>query len=132
MLPERGSDLADHVGIRVRRMHDVQPRKAVGELTNGCADSANGLSPVLAAVHRHLRSPVRLPAPKLHCDELSSNSTGTAPASQDNGGGNGDHRKVVPNGTYVLKLRVLKALGDESDPADWETYTSPPITLARP
>ena len=70
--------------------------EAVGELTNGCADSANGLSPVLAAVHRHLRSPVRLPAAKLHCDELSSNSTGTAPASQDNGGGNGDHRKVVP------------------------------------
>ena len=52
--------------------------------------------------------------------------------SQDNGGGNGDHRKVVPNGTYVLKLGVLKALGDESNPADWETYTSPPITLARP
>ena len=32
----------------------------------------------------------------------------------------------------MLKLRVLKALGDESNPAGWETYTSPPITLARP
>jgi minor extracellular serine protease Vpr len=52
--------------------------------------------------------------------------------SHDNGGGNGDHRKVVPNGTYVLKLTVLKALGDESTAADWETYTSPRITLARP
>jgi subtilisin family serine protease len=52
--------------------------------------------------------------------------------SQDNGGGNGDHRKVVPNGTYVLKLSVLKALGDASNPADWETFTTPPITLARP
>jgi hypothetical protein len=52
--------------------------------------------------------------------------------SQDNGGGNGDHRKVVPNGTYILQLRVLKALGNESNPADWETYTSPPVTLARP
>jgi minor extracellular serine protease Vpr len=52
--------------------------------------------------------------------------------SQDNGGGNGDHRKVVPNGTYVLKLRVLKALGNASNPADWETFSSPPITLARP
>jgi minor extracellular serine protease Vpr len=52
--------------------------------------------------------------------------------SQDNGGGNGDHRKVVPNGTYMLKLSVLKALGNESNPADWETFTSPPITLARP
>jgi len=52
--------------------------------------------------------------------------------SQDNGGGNGDHRKVVPNGSYILKLSVLKALGNESNPADWETFTSPPITLARP
>jgi minor extracellular serine protease Vpr len=52
--------------------------------------------------------------------------------SQDNGGGNGDHRKVVPNGSYVLKVSVLKALGNESNAADWETYTTPPITLARP
>ena len=52
--------------------------------------------------------------------------------SQDNGGGNGDHRKLVPNGTYILKLSVLKALGDESNPADWETFSSAPITLARP
>jgi subtilisin family serine protease len=52
--------------------------------------------------------------------------------SQDNGGGNGDHRKVVPNGRYILRLSVLKALGAESNPADWETFSSPPITLARP
>jgi len=52
--------------------------------------------------------------------------------SQDNGGGNGDHRKVVPNGTYVLKLSVLKALGSASNSADWETFISPPITLAHP
>jgi subtilisin family serine protease len=52
--------------------------------------------------------------------------------SQDNGGGNGDHRKVVPNGTYILKLSVLKALGDANNAADWETFTTPPITLARP
>jgi minor extracellular serine protease Vpr len=52
--------------------------------------------------------------------------------SHDNGGGNGDHRKVVPNGTYVLKLSVLKALGDANNSADWETFTTPPITLARP
>ena len=51
--------------------------------------------------------------------------------SQDNGGGNGDHRKVVPNGTYVLKLSVLKALGNPNNAADWETFTTPPITLAR-
>jgi minor extracellular serine protease Vpr len=52
--------------------------------------------------------------------------------SQDNGGGNGDHRKVVPNGTYVLKLSILKALGNANNAADWETFTTPPITLARP
>ena len=52
--------------------------------------------------------------------------------SHDNGGGNGDHRKAVPNGTYVLKLSVLKALGNESNAGDWETFTTPPITLARP
>jgi minor extracellular serine protease Vpr len=43
-----------------------------------------------------------------------------------------DRRPVVPDGTYVLKLSVLKALGDEDNPAHWETFTSPPITLARP
>jgi minor extracellular serine protease Vpr len=52
--------------------------------------------------------------------------------SQDNGGGNGDHRKPVPNGTYVLKLSVLKALGNAKNAADWETFTTPPITLKRP
>jgi minor extracellular serine protease Vpr len=52
--------------------------------------------------------------------------------SQDNGGGNGDHRKAVPNGRYILKLSVLKALGNASNSADWETFTTPPITLARP
>ena len=52
--------------------------------------------------------------------------------SQDNGGGNGDHRKVMPNGRYALKLSVLKALGNASNAADWETFTTPPITLSRP
>jgi hypothetical protein len=48
---------------------------------------------------------------------------------QDNGN---NKRKVLPNGTYRLKLSVLKALGDANNPADWETFTTPPITLARP
>ena len=73
-------------------------------------------------------------------DYLARNSTATTffefdwdgTRSHDNGGGNGDHRKVVPNGTYVLKLSVLKALGDANNLADWETFTTPPITLARP
>ena len=50
----------------------------------------------------------------------------------DNGKGTPDHRKVVPNGDYVIKMSVLKALGDESNPAHWETWTSPVITIARP
>ena len=38
----------------------------------------------------------------------------------------------VPNGTYVVKVSVLKALGDENNPAHWETWTSPTVTIARP
>jgi minor extracellular serine protease Vpr len=71
---------------------------------------------------------------------LGRNSTATAffefdwdgTRSQDNGVGNGDHRKAVPNGRYVLKLSALKALGDAGNSADWETFTTPPITLVRP
>ena len=50
----------------------------------------------------------------------------------DNGKGTPDHRKLVPNGQYRITLRVLKPLGDENNPAHWETWTSPVITLARP
>lgn len=45
---------------------------------------------------------------------------------------NGSRINVVPNGQYVVRLSVLKALGDENDPAHWETWTSPVITVARP
>ena len=48
---------------------------------------------------------------------------------QDNGN---NKRKVVPNGTYMLKLSVLKPLGDENNPADWETFTTPAFNVARP
>jgi hypothetical protein len=51
-------------------------------------------------------------------------------------GREGDERVVatfeVPDGRYRLRLRVLKALGDERNPAHVETWTSPPITLDRP
>ena len=40
--------------------------------------------------------------------------------------------REVPNGQYVVKVSVLKALGDSSNPAHWETWTSPVITIARP
>lgn len=39
---------------------------------------------------------------------------------------------TVPNGQYVVKVSVLKALGESSNPAHWETWTSPVITIARP
>ena len=39
---------------------------------------------------------------------------------------------AVPNGSYVVKVSVLKALGDPDNPAHWETWTSPVVTLARP
>jgi subtilisin family serine protease len=43
-----------------------------------------------------------------------------------------DKLKTVPDGTYQLKLSILKALGDAANPAHWETWTSPPVTIARP
>jgi minor extracellular serine protease Vpr len=48
---------------------------------------------------------------------------------QDNGN---DKRKVVPNGTYMLKVSVLKPLGDPANDADWETFTTPAFSIARP
>jgi minor extracellular serine protease Vpr len=39
---------------------------------------------------------------------------------------------LVPNGTYRMRIQVLKALGDASNAADWETWTSPIITLNHP
>ncbi|WP_227978562.1 S8 family serine peptidase [Deinococcus terrestris] len=38
-------------------------------------------------------------------------------------------RKAVPNGQYIVKVTVLKALGDASNPEHQETWTSPVITV---
>jgi hypothetical protein len=38
----------------------------------------------------------------------------------------------VPDGNYYATLHVLKALGDERNPAHWETWTSPVFTIDRP
>lgn len=51
---------------------------------------------------------------------------------QHNNGKGNDYVKVVPNGDYILKLKVLKALGDRSNPAHWEEWASSIVTLARP
>lgn len=40
--------------------------------------------------------------------------------------------RVVPDGRYIIRLSVLKALGDKRNPAHTESWTSPVITLARP
>jgi len=40
--------------------------------------------------------------------------------------------KEVPNGAYVLELKVLKALGDKNNPNHWQTWVSPVINIQRP
>ncbi len=50
----------------------------------------------------------------------------------DNGKGTPDHRKVVPNGSYKVNVRALKALGNPANPAHWQVWTSPVVTIARP
>lgn len=47
-------------------------------------------------------------------------------------GRNVNQWRTVPDGRYVVKVSVLKALGDEDNPDHWETWTSPEITIARP
>jgi minor extracellular serine protease Vpr len=44
----------------------------------------------------------------------------------------GNKTYAVPDGQYVIRLSVLKALGDDDNPAHWETWTSPVITIDRP
>ena len=39
---------------------------------------------------------------------------------------------VAPNGSYKVRVTVKKALADKNNPAHFETWTSPVVTLARP
>lgn len=39
---------------------------------------------------------------------------------------------VVPNGSYIINVRALKALGNPDNPSDWQTWTSPVFSIARP
>ncbi|WP_349741412.1 S8 family serine peptidase [Roseateles cavernae] len=39
---------------------------------------------------------------------------------------------VLPNGSYIIKVSALKALGDAANPAHWETWSSSTVTIARP
>jgi minor extracellular serine protease Vpr len=47
------------------------------------------------------------------------------------GAKNGLKALTVPAGQYVLRVSVLKALGDETNPAHWETWTSPAFHVVR-
>lgn len=40
--------------------------------------------------------------------------------------------RAVPNGEYVVRVTVKKALGRDIDPAHFETWISPVVTIARP
>jgi minor extracellular serine protease Vpr len=40
-------------------------------------------------------------------------------------------RHAVPNGDYVIQLRILKALGDPANPDHWEIWNSPVVTIER-
>ena len=57
--------------------------------------------------------------------------TGTPGRTTVIGNKNGAKLVTVPNGSYVMKVSVLKALGDDNNPADWETWTSPAFTITR-
>jgi subtilisin family serine protease len=43
----------------------------------------------------------------------------------------GRNTYTVPNGRYIVKVQVLKALGDPTNPAHWEVWDSPVITVQR-
>jgi minor extracellular serine protease Vpr len=70
----------------------------------------------------------------LDLEYVGRNSTATAffALAWDGTTTQGNKLVVVPNGQYVIELSVLKALGDDSNPDHWESWTSPVITLERP
>ena len=44
----------------------------------------------------------------------------------------GNKTYTVPDGTYYAVISVLKANGDDNNPAHWETWTSPMFVIDRP
>lgn len=65
---------------------------------------------------------------------LPRNSTSTSffAFSWDGTTTQGSKQYVVPDGQYVMRLKVLKPLGNDLNAADWEIWTSPVITIDRP
>jgi subtilisin family serine protease len=70
----------------------------------------------------------------LNLEHVGRNSTDTGffAYSWDGTTTSGNKTYTVPNGRYQVRLSVLKALGDSSNPAHWETWVSPVVTVARP
>ena len=62
----------------------------------------------------------------------NSTTTGFFAIPWDGTGPNGARVVAVPNGRYILKVSVLKALGNPGVSSDWETWTSPVVTIKRP
>ena len=62
----------------------------------------------------------------------NSTATGFFALTWDGKTYGGNKTYEVPNGRYVIKMTVVKALGDAANPAHVETWTSPVITIARP
>ena len=62
----------------------------------------------------------------------NSTATGFFAFSWDGQTFAGNKAYTVPNGQYVVRLSVLKALGDAANPAHWETWDSPVVSIARP
>ncbi len=67
-------------------------------------------------------------------DYVGRNSTATSffAFAWDGTTTRGNRSYTVPNGGYIIRLSIQKALGSDNNPAHWETWTSPVITLARP
>lgn len=61
----------------------------------------------------------------------NSSPTGFFAYSWDGMTSVGGRSLAAPDGRYIMRLRVLKALGDENNPAHWESWDSPVITIAR-
>lgn len=58
--------------------------------------------------------------------------SGTPSGFSANGWDGSTSQGALPNGSYIIKVSVLKALGDAANPAHWETWSSPAFTIARP
>ncbi|HZX00608.1 MAG TPA: S8 family serine peptidase [Bacilli bacterium] len=44
----------------------------------------------------------------------------------------GKNTFTLPDGQYIVRISVLKALGDKQDPTHWERWDSPVLTIDRP